>query len=361
MGATFKVLKDTGLKDFWLNAVMSVRNYRGWPGIGAGAILAVSLLGGVNLLLFSDSLIQRYAAVFAVGRAMDKQRFAEQTCPQVLLLGNSRVDNALDPRTMQARWLSRPTIVNLGVPGTNARIGYGMLARLERAGCLANGRMRLVMIGLDESYLQPDDSLGYAPFFADRRALLADSAWRTWFGTWLRLWSYTDNLRQLREPEKAQRFFQATVGPLEPVGGAAWRYWGYRAGFGEGNQEGGQVARQEAESRQPPSPEMVRYLMKIHALLDRYGIQAGVTFPPLLHRNSAYLDPAQAQGAYVAVREALETRGVRVMTNPDPVPRDPAYFVNAGHLNDHGAQRYSDWLARVLVSEWRWLDEEPAK
>lgn len=335
-------------------------NYRGWPGLGLGAIFALVLLAGVNVLLLSDAVVHRYASVFAVGRAMDKQLYAEQTCPKVLLIGNSRVDNALDPRTIRAHWRGTPSIVNLGVPGANARIGFGMMKRFEDAGCLAGGRLRMVIVGLDESYLQGEDALGYAPFFADRNALLEDSEWRMLQGTWLRLWSYTDNLRQLREPAKLLALIQATIGPTEPVGGAAWRHEGYRAGFGSGNQDSGQVERQELEAQQLPDLAMVKYLHRILALLDQYNIQSKVVFPPLLYRNSAYLDKAQAHGQYVALREALEANGVGAVTDGDPVPRDPAYFVNAGHLNDRGAQIYSDWLGGVLVADWRAVGEDLA-
>lgn len=217
----------------------------------AGGLFAFLLLACVNLLLLNDKIVQRYAAVFAAGRAMDKQIFVEQHCPNLLFLGNSRIDNAVDARRIQNTFNNSHSAFNLGIPGANARIGYGQLTRLEHSGCLSTGKEKFAVIGLDESYLQDDDSLGYKPFFADRKALIEEGAYKDWFGSWIRIWSYTDNLRQLREPEKSLRFIQATFEPIEPVGGSAWRHLGYRAGFGEGNQSAGQVFRQEAGTRQP--------------------------------------------------------------------------------------------------------------
>lgn len=335
-------------------------SFRLWSGLGKGALFALALLAGANFMLLSDMVVQRYASVFAVGRAMDKQLFTEQACPNVLLIGNSRVDNALDPRTIQGRLRRNLSVVNLGVPGANARVGYGMIKRLEGTGCLASGRLRMVVIGLDESYLRDEDALGYTPFFADRKALLDDFDWTSLAGTWLRLWSYTDNLRQLREPAKLLALIQATVEPTEPIGGAAWRYWGYRAGFGGANQNSGQVARQEVEAQRPPDASAVKYMYRILSLLDDQAIQTKVIFPPLLHRNSAYMDKNQAHGEYAELRKALEARGAKVVNESDPVPREPAYFVNAGHLNDRGAQIYSDWLGGVLVADLLKLGEESA-
>lgn len=329
-----------------------------WPGFGAGLGVGLILLGLVNAALFNDWIVQRYGAVFAVGRAMDKQLFAEKTCPQILILGNSRVDNGIDPRAMQTEWGTSRATFNLGVPGTNARIGYGMLTRLEETGCLAEGKIQLVVIGLDESYLQNDDSLGYSTFFADSQALLDEGAVKTWLGTWLKLWAYTDNLRQLREPDKALRFVEATIKPLEPVGGAAWRHLGYRAGFGATNQNEAQAQQQEEGADIPPTPVVQDYLFKITKILQQHNISVAVSFPPLLNRSSAYADPVRANGAYFPLSARLKENGVYVISQPDPVPRQRAYFFNAGHLSDKGAQIYSRWLAKELEAKWHWLSVE---
>lgn len=330
------------------------------PGVGRGAVLALALLVALNLLLLSDGVARRYGAVFAVGRAMDKQLYIESQPPAVLILGNSRVDNGLDPRTLSANWGGVSTF-NHGVPGANARVMYGMLKRLEASGALERDRVRGVIIGLDESFLQADESLGYLYFFGDRASLWAARDYRAWFGSWLRLWSYSDNLRQLREPDKSLRFIAATFQSLEPVGGSASRNLGYRAGFAGGGQNEGQVFRQENQAQHAPDPAVLRAFESLLALLHAHGIPVAVTLPPLLNRESAYLDASQAEGAYARLRTRLTQQSVTLLAVADPVPREPAYFVNAGHLNDRGAQLYSNWLARELRTAWPWLGKRETK
>lgn len=324
------------------------------PGVGQGAVLALVLLAALNLLLLSDPIVRRYGAVFAVGRAMDKQLHIEAQAPAVLILGNSRVDNGLDPRVFSAAWGGVPAF-NHGVPGANARVMYGMVKRLEARGALESNQIRGVIIGLDESFLQADESLGYMYFFGDRASLWAARDYRTWSGSWLRLWSYSDNLRQLREPEKALRFVTATLRPLEPVGGAARHNLGYRAGFAGGAQNEGQVLRQETLAQGAPDPAVLRAFESLLALLQARDIPIAVTLPPLLNRKSAYLDANQADGAYTRLHTWLVRQPVTLLAAADPVPRETGYFVNAGHLNDRGAQIYSSWLAQQLRTTWPWL------
>src|SRR3569623_115836 len=320
------------------------------PGVGGGFALALALLALLNLTMLNEHVVHRYAAVFAVGRAMDKQLYLEAHPPQVLVIGNSRVDNGIDPKDNGAR-LGRD-VFNLGIPGANARTANGFLTRLERAGGLGSAGVQVGILGLDESFLQAEDSLGYAPFFADRHQLLVDKDYATWLGSWLRLWSYSGNLRQLREPDKAIRFLEATLRPLEPMGGAAWRHHGYRAGFAGGGQNESQMVLQEQLAQRPPDMMARNYLALIIRLLHAKKIPVAVSFPPILNRGSAYVDGGQAQGAYLQIRDWLLSQGVTVISGKDSVPRIAEYFVNAGHLNDKGAQIYSDWLGHELQLAW---------
>lgn len=324
------------------------------PGVGGGVAAALVLLMLLNLLLLSDEVIHRFGAVFAVGRAMDKQLYVETYPPEILVLGNSRVDNGIDPHTLTRIWGSKVSAFNLGIPGANVRVTYGMVKRLESTGALQRSKIRGVILGLDESYLQADETLGYIYFFGHRPTLWARHDYRLWFGSWVRLWSYSDNLRELREPEKALRFIAATFQQVEPVGGAAWRHLGYRAGFG-GAQNEAQITSQRTLSAKQPDPNMVRYFEELLELFRSHGIQVAVVFPPLLDRKSAYLDPHQANGSYDMLRGSLQQHPDIRLVSADPVPRDPAYFVNPGHLNDTGAQIYSAWLAERLRLEWPWL------
>lgn len=281
---------------------------------------------------------------------MDKVFYVESHPPAVLFLGNSRVDNGIDPKTVaKALGLAPNASFNLGIPGANLIIYHGLLTRFSQQGILGNSGIRAVVIGLDESALQTDDSLGYSTFFADRNALLNTAHYPAWLGTNVRLWSYSANLRQLHEPEKLLRFIQASVSKIEPVGGGAAQHLGYRAGFGEAQNQA-QLQRQDAGSRQPPDNQVMPFLWLTVDLLKKHGVQTYVTFLPLLNRKSLYLDDDLPEAVpYKNVLNGLRAQGVGVLTQPmgSFTPDD---FVNAGHLNDRGAQHFSAELGQRLLA-----------
>lgn len=320
------------------------------PGLGAAFWLAAALIILVEAALHNDQVVHQYRAVFAAGRAMDKVLYVENHPPAVLFLGNSRVDNGVDPKTVaKTMGLAPNASFNLGIPGANLIIYHGLLTRFSQQGILGNSGIRAVVIGLDESALQTDDSLGYSTFFADRNTLLNAGHYPAWLGTNIRLWSYSANLRQLHEPEKLLRFMQASVSEIEPVGGGAAQHLGYRAGFGEAQNQA-QIQRQEAGSRQPPDSQVLLFLWSTVDLLKKHGVRTYVTFLPLLNRKSLYLDDDLPEAApYKHVLHNLRARGVEVLARPmDPFTSDD--FVNAGHLNDRGAQRFSAELGQRLLA-----------
>lgn len=318
------------------------------PGVSAAFWIAVLLVGAVEAALHSELVLHRYRSVFALGRAYDKLHHVERHPPMVLFLGNSRTDNGIDPRTFSRAYLARDGYgFNLGIPGANAIIYHGILTRLDAQRLLGGKGVRTVVLGLDESALHDDDSLGYSAFLADRTTLWQEKRYLDWLGTYARLWSYADNLRQLSEPEKALRFAGATLHPTEPVGGSAARYLGYRAGFG-GTQNAAQAAHQEAVARRAPDPRVEVFLWRAIALLQARGVRVVVTVPPLRDRISAFFDILPTAQPYRRVLAQLERRGVAVLPPPTVYPRGE--FVNAGHLNDQGAQRYTQELARQLMA-----------
>jgi hypothetical protein len=318
------------------------------PGLGGAFWLAVLLTTLVELALHSETVMFQYRAVFAVGRAYDKLFEVERHPPHALFLGNSRTDNGIDPRAVDQVWSGAPLpSFNLGLPGANAIVYHGEIRRLDARGLLGRAAIQTVVLGLDESALQEDDSLGYIDFLADRRALWEAGRYRDWLGSLLRLWSYSGNLRQLREPDKAWRFIEASVRSLDPVGGAAARYRGYRAGFGAAQNET-QVARQERSAMQPPAPAAEAFLWRTIDLLQSRGVRVFVTLPPLRDRSSAFVDIHPEAAPYRALLARLQQRGVIVLTTPTGFGFDD--FVNAGHLNDRGAQRYSAELGRQLAA-----------
>lgn len=319
------------------------------PGLGKSFWFATLLLLGTELALHSEAIMHRYRSVFAVGRAMDKLHYVEQHAPGILILGNSRVDNGIDPRTL-SQTLVRPAAYgfNLGLPGSNLLTWHGMAARLGEEGKLGAHGIHTVVLGLDESALQEDNSLGYVGFFANRPALWESARYPDWLGSYLRLWSYSSNLRQLREPDKTLRFVEASLRQIDPVGGSAAAHLGYRAGF-DGAQNQAQVLQQEHAAQQPPAPAVEAYLWRLVELLQQQGVRVFVTIPPLRDRPSAFYDPDPATTPYRGVLVRLRQRGVTVL--PSPTGYAAADFVNAGHLNDTGAQRYSAALGRQLLAQ----------
>ncbi len=320
------------------------------PGLGRAFWLALLLTGLVELALHSEAVMFRYRAVFAQGRAYDKLFEVERHPPQILFIGNSRTDNGIDPlaveRSAPGHFLRG---FNLGLPGANAIVYHGEIRRLDGRGLLGKMAIHTVVLGLDESALQEDNSLGYVSFLADRRALWEAGRYRDWLGSLLRLWSYSGNLRQLREPDKALRFVEASVRPLDPVGGAAAAHRGYRAGFGA-SQNAGQAAQQESAAVHPPAPSVERFLWQAIDRLQSRGVRVFVTLPPLRDRPSAFIDARPEAAPYRAFLGRLQQRGVIVL--PTPTGFGPDAFINAGHLNDRGAQRYSAELGRQLAA-WK--------
>lgn len=317
------------------------------PGLGRSFLVAAFIIFCVEIALHSEHVMSRYRAVFAVGRALDKLHYVEDHPPRVLFIGDSRTDNGIDPRTVDAI-LDRPASYsfNLGLPGSNLLTWNGIIKRLDARRLLGIQGINTVVLGLDESSLQDDNSLGYVGFFADRTMLWKSGRYQDLLGSYLRLWSYSGNLRELREPGKAIRLLEATVRSIDPVGGAAEKYHGYRAGFGAGQNEA-QVVRQENAAQRPPAAGVEAFLWDTVDLLQSRGVRVLVTIPPLRDRPSAYFDSSPAAAPYRALLAHLQQRGVTLLSTPANF--EPSEFVNAGHLDDRGAQRYSTNLGRQLA------------
>jgi hypothetical protein len=293
-------------------------------------------------------------SVFAAGRALDKVMYVEATPPDLLILGNSRTDNGFDPKTVTHAMgqTHARSIFNLGLPGADARVLLGVLMRLDRKGVLGGQGVKQAVVSLDEALLQQVDTLGQEVFFADKAILFQDGEYLDWVRARLRLYGYSDNLRQLREPGTLSRFIEALRRDTEPVGGGAWEHAGYRAGFGK-LQDQAAAQRQEAGSLTPPHARNQAHFWRMIDLLQRRGVRVAVTFPPLLNRNVLYLqEDSPAAAPYLAVLKELQARNIPIIVLDRKLPRNRAEFINAGHLNDRGAQRYSALLGRALSNTW---------
>lgn len=318
------------------------------------AIVVLAWLLLFELALHSDAVLWRYRSVFAAGRATDKLRWVQTHRPSVLIAGNSRIDNGVDPLTVGAEIGQAPgQVFNFGIPGANAIVWEGLIRRLERDGQLGPGGIQTVVLGLDETFFQHEDSLGYYGFFAARETLFDTGLYAAGFGSWMRLWYYAPNLRQLHEPEKALRFLQASVSAVEPVGGGADEHKGYRAGMSHGFQTAEQLKRQEAGTRNPPHPGVLTAFHAMIKRLQQHQVRVFVTATPLLARASALLDTDSPQAApYRALLAQLQAQGI-AMLHADIGHLEAQDFADAGHLNDRGAQTFSHALGRMLATHLR--------
>jgi hypothetical protein len=322
---------------------------------GAGIAFALALLGAVEAYLHTDEFLYRFRGVFAAGRVMDKLRFVETHPPDILIIGNSRVDNGFDPATVQA---GLPTvkpgrIFNFGMPGGDARTLYGILTRLARKDLLGGDRISKLVIGLDEALImRTGDELSYGIFYADRAALWRNREYRDLLRSYVRLWGYSDNLKELHEPAKLESFVRAWTEEIEPRGGGAEAHLGYRAGVGE-LQHADQLWVQEKGWSDPPDPVLLSYFRRCLDLLKERKVETAIVFMPLLKREPLYLSPSlPAARPYLDIVHDLEARGIPVIRLDPGGARSPDEFVNGDHLNDKGAQRYSKLLAQHLGRAW---------
>lgn len=310
--------------------------------LGATPWITLAVLLVFELVLHSDAWVLRYRSVFAVGRASDKVDFVARQSPEVLFVGNSRADNGLSPEAFGAGAGLNPAskIFNLGLPGANTLVLKGAVERLLDGGMTAPAH---VFITLDETLFQDEDSLGYYGFLASRSDLLEHGFYSALFGSWLRTWYYSGNLRQLREPEKLLRFMGATVSSIDPVGGSAEQTRGYRKGISGGFQTREQLRAQEAGTRAPPDARMVEALVALVERLVASGSRVYLIAIPMFERASAF-GPAAAHSDYSKVLSRLEARGARWLDVRLTQRLGPEHFADPGHLNDGGAVLFSSAL-----------------
>lgn len=320
--------------------------------IGAGTLVALLLLFGVESLFHTDAFLNKYRSVFASGRAMAKLMYVEASVPSIVIAGNSRIDNGFNPGVLQMT-LPGEQVFNLGVPGANARIMYGMFKRLDKKNLLGPDAIDYVVIGLDESMFQADDSLAYAVFFADRKAMWDSGEYHDLLGSYIRLWGYADNLKQLKEPAKAVRFLNASVSNVESWGGAINKNLGYRAAEAGEFQNVEQLMRQEVGSQAPPDIVIEEYFWNLIKLLQQRQVNVAVLFPPLLTREVMFLsDDKVSAKPYLRIKNKLERDKIPLLAFNVGEKKDPREFANAGHLNNSGASRYSLMLSVKLKTIW---------
>lgn len=316
-----------------------------------GALFAVFLLLICEFFLHSDTFLLKYRSVFAAGRLMDKLDALSELPIDVLIVGNSRTDNGFDPALLKQ--ITGLNVFNLGVPGANAEILYGIVSKLDDSESFSQGKINKVLLGLDESIFQAGDSLGYGIFVADREALLENYQIKDFFYTYFRLLSYGPQLKELREPEKLFRFIKASYQDIEPMGGAARVNYGFRPGERGKFQNDQQLLAQEAGSFNPPDSNQVFYFWKLIKLLKEKEVDLVVFLPPLLNRDVLFLDASNRHAKpYLQIKEKLLSIEIPILNVGYQVPKIASEFANSGHLNAKGATRFSTIMGRELLILW---------
>lgn len=329
---------------------MDVKRLKGFA--GSGTVLAVLLLLAFEAAFHIDDIVYQYRSVFASARAMDKILHIESNPPALIVAGNSRIDNAINPQVLHDSGVPHSSF-NLGVPGANARILYGMFKRMDSQGLLGAGGIEHVIVGLDESLFQSDDSLGYGVFFADRDALFDNGEYRDLWASTLRCWGYSGNIKQLKEPAKLVKFVEASFKDVDAWGGSAKDNLGFRAASAGEFQAEAQVMLQQAGSMAPPAALVSQYFWDLLDLLQARGVAVGVVFPPILNREVLFVAPdSDNSKPYKEIADRLSRANVEVFNLATGYPRLPQEFANAGHLNEAGAYRYSNILAQKIQQVW---------
>lgn len=320
-----------------------------------GAIFAVLLILMCELCLHTDSFLLKYRSVFAAGRLMDKLDALSELPIDVLLLGNSRIDNGFDPFILKE--MTGLNTFNLGVPGANAEVLYGIVSRLDKQGEFDREKINTVLLGLDESIFQPGDSLGYSVFVANRNSLLQCYQFKELFYTYFRLLGYGGQLKELREPEKLIRFVKATYQEIEPMGGSARKNHGFRPGERGKFQNDQQLLLQEAGAQNLPNEQAESYFWKLVKMLKGKNIEVAVFFPPLLNRDVLFLDTDKKNAKpYIEIKNKMLSMGLPILNIANQEVRVASEFANSGHLNKQGATRFSKIMGEEFLTLWPIID-----
>lgn len=315
---------------------------------GKGVIIGLLVLLGVELYLHNDDFLHRYRSVFAVGRAADKITHVVKMQPNIVFMGNSRVDNGIAPEVVSSFLnLRRGDVFNLGIPGQNTRVLSGVVRELERRGALSAVQLQCVMIGLDATLFYPKDNLNYSVFLADRWEMAAAGEYRDLFSSMFRLWGFSSNLKGLREPARMQDFIAATLTDRDPWGGSVRENLGFRA-----KQERLTKAERNAVPNQDtPEPMDIQARAYLLTTLDRLlarGISVGVFFPPQYRRSNEFEWDGPYNDTYRQLLADIQARGVALIHVADMGAYGADLFANPGHLNEEGARRYSTVLAQAM-------------
>ncbi len=347
----FTSYPSTGLgKDTTITMVKRTYNNKAtrlaaWP--FKGLLAALIILLGTELYLHNDDFLYRYRSVFAVGRAADKLSYIRNTKPDIIFLGNSRVDNGIDPKVIADRFNLKPNqVFNFGIPGINTVSLCGMAQRLVQDNDRENSDKQYILIGLDDSLFTLNDNLNYSVFFADRWSLLANHQWGVLLANTFRLWGFSNNLKGLREPSRLDAFLRATLEDRDSWGGSLSENHGYRAKNGTLTKDVIEQVERRIDRIKSLHPLAVDYFFCLIETLVKHDRIVAVYFPPTFWHEAPFPEK------YPAIIERLQKMGVRILRKTDDSDYNWNLFSDPGHLNNAGAAKFSNQIASQIMMIW---------
>lgn len=311
---------------------------------GKGLLVAAALLLALEICLHMTPWMQRYRAVFASGRLIDKLMYVSEVSPQLIVIGNSRIDNGIDPTVIAAELsIARQEVFNLGIPGANTRVIQGATHWLLERNSLSNSH---VLLGLDPSLFSLNEELGYSVFVLDKSQAWQLGDYAAWRDSWFRLWGFANNLKGLREPQKMIQWFQASTGELAAWGGELNTNQGFRAKQGVLSE----AQQQAVSSELATTPlDVTAYQYFISAIKEWRDHDVAISvFFPVVFANGEVISVQQGftEFDFKRLKTDLSRLGVRFLNSPKAASYGAEDFFNPGHLNVTGAEKYSQWLAQ---------------
>lgn len=319
---------------------------------GKGIIVGLLILLAFELYLHNEDFLHRYRSVFAVGRAADKIEYAAQVQPGIIFLGNSRVDNGIAPKVVASTLgVQKEEVFNLGIPGMNTRVLYGVIRKLEQRKALAPKITRCVLIGMDSTLLTTEDTLNYSVFLADRFKMLKYEEYRPLLASIFRMWGFATNLKGLREPAKLRDFFAATLSDRDPWGGNVHDNLGFRAKK-EKLDNRKTIPDFDVGEKTTPFPKVsVRYLLDTVDLLQARGVKVGIFFPPQFAHTNIFERNDNLSPSATNLLAAFKSRNIGIYSVVSAGEFPAQLYANPGHLNEDGAIRYSRALSDLIRTD----------
>jgi len=318
-----------------------------------GILVATLLLILVEFAFHQDEIVQKYRSVFAAGRLMDKIDYINNYKPKLIVAGNSRIDNGIDPMTAKNLISSDSVdIFNLGIPGSNMRVIQGVTNYITANNNPLNSVSDHILIGLDPGLFILEEQLGYSIFFGDRKEMWNQQDFHWLLASIFRLWGFSPNLKGLREPDKLQKFIKASFSQVEAWGGDVTTNKGFRA-------EEGILSVKEQHNTEDFKNTMVldnraiNYFMKIINDLKNQDIEVAI-FYPLVYKNgkvipvSELFEPDDLQ----LITDFLKKKNIRFISDIETDDFTFNDFFNPGHFNSKGAEKFTRKLITRLMNEW---------